>query len=64
MAEAIPEAFPDWRCEVIALDVERSFWEKATILHTEYHRPPDKSTPDNPKLERDFLGQPLITIRP
>jgi hypothetical protein len=46
MADAIPEAFPDWRCEVIALEVERSFWEKATILHTEFHRPADKPTPD------------------
>ena len=46
MADAIPEAFPDWRCEVVALEVERTFWEKATILHTEYHRPADKSTPD------------------
>ena len=26
--------------------MERSFWEKATILHTEYHRPADKPTPD------------------
>ena len=29
MADAIPEAFPDWRCEVIALELERTFWEKA-----------------------------------
>jgi hypothetical protein len=46
VAEALPEAFPDWRCEVVALEVERSFWEKATILHTEYHRPTDKPTPN------------------
>src|SRR5262249_2023490 len=39
LAEVLPDAFPDWRCEVVALEVERSFWEKATILHTEYHRP-------------------------
>lgn len=25
--------------------MERSFWEKATILHTEFHRPADKTTP-------------------
>lgn len=24
---------------VVAMEVERSFWEKATILHAEYHRP-------------------------
>src|SRR5262249_21843292 len=39
LADALPEAFPAWRCEVVALEVERSFREKATILHTEYHRP-------------------------
>jgi hypothetical protein len=46
VAEVLPAAFPDWNCEVVALEVERSFWEKATILHTEYHRPTDKPTPD------------------
>jgi hypothetical protein len=46
VAEIVPAAFPDWRCEVVALEVERSFWEKATILHAEYHRPADKPTPD------------------
>jgi hypothetical protein len=25
--------------DVVALEVERTFWEKATILHAEYHRP-------------------------
>jgi hypothetical protein len=46
MADALADAFPDWRCEVVALEVERSFWEKATILHTEYHRPIEKVMPD------------------
>ena len=46
VADVLPAAFPDWQCEVVALEVERSFWEKATILHTEYHRPADKPTPD------------------
>jgi hypothetical protein len=46
LAEMLPVAFPDWKCEVVALEMERSFWEKATILHTEYHRPTDKPTPD------------------
>jgi hypothetical protein len=31
----------DWQCEVVALELQRTFWEKATILHAEYHRPPD-----------------------
>lgn len=46
IAEVLPEAFSDWRCEVVALEVERTFWEKATILHAEYHRPTEKPTPD------------------
>lgn len=45
VAEVLPEAFLDWNCEVVALELERSFWEKATILHAEYHRPADKLTP-------------------
>jgi hypothetical protein len=39
VAEEFPAAFPDWLCEVTALELSRSFWEKATILHAEYHRP-------------------------
>ncbi|MDD3934895.1 nucleotidyl transferase AbiEii/AbiGii toxin family protein [Rhodoferax sp.] len=38
--------FSDWQCEVVALELQRTFWEKATILHSEYHRPPDSPTPD------------------
>ena len=38
VADVLPVAFPDWQCEVVVLEVERSFWEKATIpsTHTEY----------------------------
>lgn len=47
MAEVLPRAFSDWKCQnIVTLDLARSFWEKATILHTEYHRPIDKLTPD------------------
>lgn len=46
MADALGQGFDDWQCEVVALEVERSFWEKATILHAEHHRPPDRETPD------------------
>ncbi len=38
----VVEAFPELneeRDEVVAMEVERTFWEKATILHAEYHRP-------------------------
>lgn len=46
IAEVFPAAFPDWQCEVIALEIKRTFWEKATILHAEYHRPLDKPMRD------------------
>jgi len=46
IAEVLPQAFPDWTCDVVALDLHRAFWEKATILHAEYHRPPESPTPD------------------
>ena len=45
IAEVLPAAFGDWRCEVVALEVERTFWEKATILHSEAHRDPADPMP-------------------
>jgi predicted nucleotidyltransferase component of viral defense system len=37
-AESFPKAFADPACAVVAIDAERTFWEKATILHQEAHR--------------------------
>ena len=45
IADYIPESLADWWCDVIALELERSFWEKATILHVEYHRPTERPAP-------------------
>jgi hypothetical protein len=59
VAEILPEVFSDWQCEVVALEVERSFWEKATILHTEYHRPADKPTPD--RFSRHYADTAALT---
>ena len=39
LAREISADFEDFQAEVVALEVERTFWEKATILHAEYHRP-------------------------
>jgi len=38
-AQSFPHAFTDPVCAVVAIDAERSFWEKATILHQEAYRP-------------------------
>lgn len=62
VADILPAAFPDWRCKVVALEVERSFWEKATILHTEYHRPADKPTPD--RFSRHYADTAALAKHP
>ncbi len=36
--DALPHVFEDSACEVVAIAPERTFWEKATILHQETHR--------------------------
>ncbi len=62
VAEILPAAFPDWRCDVVALEVERSFWEKATILHAEYHRPAEKPTPD--RFSRHYADTAALARHP
>lgn len=62
VAEVLPVAFPDWKCEVVVLQVERSFWEKSTILHTEYHRPPDKPIPD--RSSRHYADMAALARHP
>ena len=44
-AEAFPALFSNPRVSVRAISDERTFWEKATILHQEAHRPADKDQP-------------------
>jgi hypothetical protein len=62
IADVLPEAFPDWRCEVVALAVERSFWEKATILHAEYHRPGERLMPD--RFSRHYADTAALARNP
>lgn len=51
IAEEFPDIFTEPNAQVIALEAERTFWEKATILHAEYHRPKEK--PMRFRLSRD-----------
>lgn len=44
-AEAFPEIFEQASCAVKVISADRTFWEKATILHQEAHRPEDKPQP-------------------
>ncbi len=43
--EVLPALSDGWGCQVVALDLGRCFWEKATILHGEYHRASDEPIP-------------------
>jgi len=43
VAEEFPDVFKEAGCQVVALEAERSFWEKATILHAKHHRPADSA---------------------
>lgn len=46
IADLAAGEFDDLGTEVVALELERTFWEKATILHAEYHRPADQPIRD------------------
>jgi len=52
VAEQFPNGFREPQPTVKVLSAERTFWEKATILHAEYHRPADKAAPD--RLSRHY----------
>jgi hypothetical protein len=45
VVELFPKGFKQAACDVKVLAAERTFWEKATILHSEFHRPLEKLTP-------------------
>jgi hypothetical protein len=62
LADILPSSFADWQCEVVALELPRSFWEKATILHAEYYRPAEKPTPD--RFSRHYADTAALAARP
>jgi hypothetical protein len=45
-AEAFPGVFKEAGCTVRVLAAERTFWEKATVLHMWHHAPADKKFRD------------------
>ncbi|MHB2026275.1 MAG: nucleotidyl transferase AbiEii/AbiGii toxin family protein [Elusimicrobiota bacterium] len=45
-AQAVPGPFKEPACEVKVLAIERTFWEKATILHAWHHLPQTKPLPE------------------
>ncbi len=62
LAEVIPARLDDFQAEVVALEVERTFWEKATILHAEYHRPADH--PIREKFARHYADVAALWQHP
>ena len=62
VAEEFPAPFAAPACRVDALEIERTFWEKATILHTEYHRPANK--PMRNRLSRDCYDVCCMAAHP
>jgi len=52
IAEEVPDLLADFRCELVALELERTFWEKATILHAEYHR--ESAKPIRDRFSRHY----------
>ncbi len=62
LADEFPNLFQDWKCDVVALEIERTFWEKATILHAEHHRPPGKPTPD--RFSRHYADTAALAKHP
>lgn len=51
-AEAFPQLFEESECTVQVIKAERTFWEKATILHHEAHRP--LGNPQPPRNSRHY----------
>ena len=52
VAQMFPQVFKNPSIIIKTLSIERTFWEKALILHAEYHRPLEKITP--PRLSRQY----------
>ena len=44
-SQYFPDIFKKAKCDVYAIVAKRTFWEKATILHQEFHRVQEKSLP-------------------
>ena len=62
VAEEFADTFNDWRCEVVSLEVERTFWEKATILHAEHHRAAGERMPE--RFSRHYADMAALVRHP
>jgi hypothetical protein len=62
LADILPAPLVEMGCDVVALEVERAFWEKATILHAEHHR--DLATPMPGRYSRHYADVAAMANRP
>lgn len=60
--EEFPGAVVDGNIQVMALLAKRTFWEKATILHAEYHRPLEKQILD--RYSRHYYDVSMLAKGP
>jgi hypothetical protein len=61
-AEAFPQLFKQADCAVQAIRAERTFWEKATILHHEANRP--ESRPQPLRYSRHYYDLAMMAAAP
>ena len=62
VAEEFPRLMEEAQVSVKALLAKRTFWEKATILHAEYHRPAEKPTPQ--RYSRHYYDLAMMAQSP
>lgn len=62
VAQSYEALFADWQCDVVALALVRTFWEKATILHAEFHRPEGSVMPD--RYARHYFDMVMLLLHP
>ena len=60
--EEFPNLIKDGEVSVVALLAKRTFWEKVTILHAEFHRPADKALPD--RYSRHYYDVAMLAQSP
>ena len=61
-SEAFPQLFKQADCAVQAIRAERTFWEKATILHHEANRP--ESSPQPLRYSRHYYDLAMMAASP
>lgn len=61
-ADQFPQVFARRECSVRVIKAERTFWEKATILHHEAHRPEGNTQP--PRYSRHYYDLARMAAAP